>query len=66
MGKLLNGHTSTADTCDITDNFECPDCIYIDFEFNIFKPLNSGHPAIPYNGHYFGPIQACAIVNILA
>ena len=37
------------DTCDIMDNSERPDCISIDF--NIFKALNSGHPAILCNGH---------------
>ena len=30
-GIPLNGHPSTADTCDITDNSECLDCISIDF-----------------------------------
>ena len=40
---------SMADTCDITDISECLDRISIDF--NTFKHLNSGHPAIPYNGH---------------
>ena len=48
-GTPLNGHPSTADTCDIMDNSECMDCISIDF--NIFNPLSSGHPAIPYNRH---------------
>ena len=35
-GTPLNGHPSTADTCNIMDNSECPDCISIDF--NILKP----------------------------
>ena len=35
-GTPLSGHPSTTDTCDITDNSECPDCISIDF--NTFKP----------------------------
>ena len=48
-GTPLNGHPSTADTCVITDISEYPDRISIDF--NTFKTLNSGHPAIPYNGH---------------
>ena len=30
-GTPLNGHPSTADICDLTDNSECPDCISIDF-----------------------------------
>ena len=34
-GTPLNGHPSTADTCDITDVSECPDCMSIDF--NTFK-----------------------------
>ena len=35
-GTPLNGRPSTTDTCNITDNSECPDCISIDF--NTFKP----------------------------
>ena len=27
-GTPLNGHPSTADTLDITDTCDCPDCIY--------------------------------------
>ena len=41
-GIPLNGHPSTADTCDITDNSECPDCISIDFD--IFKPPQQQTP----------------------
>ena len=40
-GTPLNGHPSTADTCYITDNSECPDRISIDF-----NTFSSGHPAI--------------------
>ena len=47
-GILLNRHPSTVDTCVITDISECPDRISIDLHS---KPLNSGHPAIPYDGH---------------
>ena len=50
-GTPLNGHPSTADTCDITDNSECPDCISIDF--NIFKPPQQRTPRYSYNGHLF-------------
>ena len=35
-GTPLNGHLSTADTCDITDNSESLDRISIDF--NTFQP----------------------------
>ena len=41
-GTPLNGHPSTADTCDITDNSECPDCISV--EFNTFKPPQQRTP----------------------
>ena len=34
-GTPLNGHPSTADTCNITDISEYPDCMSIDF--NTFK-----------------------------
>ena len=44
-GTPLNGHPSTVDTYDITDNSECPDCISIDF--NVFKPPQQRIP------HYF-------------
>ena len=30
-GTTINGHPSTADTHDITDTFDCPDRISIDF-----------------------------------
>ena len=44
----LNGHSSIADTHDVTDNSESPDCLSI---HSILKqPLNSGHPATLYNG----------------
>ena len=46
-GTLLNGHPSAADTCDITDNSECPDCISIDF--NTFKTPQQQTPR--YYGH---------------
>ena len=45
-GNPLNGHLSTADTHDIMDNSESPDCLFIYFK----QPLNSRHPTIPYNG----------------
>ena len=46
----LNGYPSMADSCNIImDVSECPDHISIDF--STLKPLNSGHPAIPYNRH---------------
>ena len=32
---LIKGHPSTADTCDIMDNSECPDHISIDFNIII-------------------------------
>ena len=41
-GTPLSGHPSTMDTCDITDNSECPDCISIDF--NTFKPPQQQTP----------------------
>ena len=53
-GTPLNGHPSTADTCDATDNSESTECNSIDF--NTLKPLNNGHPATPYNGHLVGPV----------
>ena len=40
---------------------ECPDCMSIDFN----NPLNSGHPAILYNGHLFWSRSACTIANNL-
>ena len=44
----LIGHPSTVDTHNITDNSESPD--YFSLDFITFKPpLNSGHPATPYN-----------------
>ena len=43
----LNGHLSTTDTHNITDNSESPDCPSI--HFNTYATLNSGHPATPYN-----------------
>ena len=52
-GTLLNRHPSTADTHNITDNFESPDCPSI--RFNTYKQLlNSRHPATPYNRQFFG------------
>ena len=44
----LNRHPSTADTHDIMDNSESPDCH--PFTLVLKQPLNSGHPATPYNG----------------
>ena len=35
-----NGYPSTTDTCDITDNSECLDCI-----FNTFKPPQQRTPS---------------------
>ena len=54
-GTLLNGHPLTADTHDITDNSKSPDCLSIHFSLMLKQPLNSGHPATPYNGHFRGP-----------
>ena len=48
-GSLLYEHPSTADIHDIPDNSESPDCPSIDFHT---LPLNSGHPATPYNGQF--------------
>ena len=48
-GIPLNGHPSTADTHNITDNSESPDCPSI--HFNTLETLNSGRPATPYSGH---------------
>ena len=50
-GTLLNGHLQYN---------KCLDCISIDF--NIFKPLQDT-PLFRIRNTYFGPIQACAIVN---
>ena len=47
-GTPLNRHFSTADTCDITNNFECLDCISI-----YSNPLNTGQSAIPHNRYLF-------------
>ena len=41
-GTPLNGHLSMADTCDVTDNSECLNCISIDF--NVFKPPQQWTP----------------------
>ena len=38
------------DTHDITDNSESPD--YPSIDFILKQPLNSGHPATPYNGQF--------------
>ena len=51
-GTPLNGLPSMADTCNIMDNSECPDCISI--HFNTFKSSQQRTPRyIPYNGHLF-------------
>ena len=50
-GTPLNGHPSTADTHDITDNSKTPDCPSI--HFNTQVPRNSGHPTTPYNKQFF-------------
>ena len=47
-GTPLNGHPSTADTHDITDNSGSPDCP--PFTSILKQPMNSGHPATLYNG----------------
>ena len=40
--KCITVEPRLTDTCDITDNSECPDCISIDF--NIFKPPQQRTP----------------------
>ena len=47
-GAPLNRHSSTADTHDIMDNSESPDCH--PFTLLLKQLLNSGHLATPYNG----------------
>ena len=49
-GTLLNRHPSTADTHDVMDNSESPDCP--SFTSILKQHLNSGHPATPYNRHF--------------
>ena len=46
LTPLNSGHPSTADTHDVTDNSESPDCP------SVQQPLNSGHPATPHNGQF--------------
>ena len=50
------------DTCDITDNSECLDCISIDIQ----TPSTADTPLFRITDAYFGPVRACAIVNNLA
>ena len=52
-GTPLNDHPWTADIHYITDTYRSPDCISIAAIER--KPLNSDHPAIPYNGQRFLP-----------
>ena len=56
VDRNLNGHPSTADAHNITDNSESPDCPCI--HFNTKQPLNSGHPATPYNGQFSHKLYA--------
>ena len=47
-GTPLNGHPSTADTHDITDNSEVP--TILPFTSVLKQLLNTGYPTTPYNG----------------
>ena len=54
-GTPLNGDSSTADTHDITDNSASPNSPSVHFST---QPLNSRHPATPYNVHFTVPIAS--------
>ena len=64
-GTPLNVHPSMADTCDMMDISECPDCISIDFNIHVYiqTPSTADTPLFRITDTYFGPVQAWGIVN---
>ena len=65
-GTPLNGHSSTADTCDISDNAECLDCIYIEFDQYIQPHLKADSYLIILYSQHFGEKFVDSLVNQIA